>query len=107
VRNELTQPADVQELALISQREIKLEMDSLKDKALVETELINAPRKFEALGQLAESLVRAEPAQPDQTGAAHSQRWFIDSLLDIQISADDPIADLTVPKLPLTQAMSQ
>ncbi len=48
----------MQELALISQREIKLEMDTLKDKALVETELINSPRKFEALGQLAESLVR-------------------------------------------------
>lgn len=34
-------------------------MDSLADRPLHETELIRAPRKIEALGHLAESLVRA------------------------------------------------
>lgn len=38
-------------------REIKCEMDLLKDRPVLETDLIGSPRRLEALAQLAESLV--------------------------------------------------
>ncbi|WWD16813.1 hypothetical protein CI109_101245 [Kwoniella shandongensis] len=103
--------ADRVGLSNISHKEIKLEMDLLGDRPLVESKLVNSHRKLEALGNLSQSL-----------------RWFIDSLLDLQSVAEEPLSpegerarlDLGVtapplvtvakgdaPHLPLTSAMAQ
>ncbi|WWC59934.1 uncharacterized protein I303_102497 [Kwoniella dejecticola CBS 10117] len=99
-------------LIAVEQKEIKLELDLLGDQGLVEKNLINSMRKLEALGNLSQSL-----------------RWFIDSLLDLQSVAEEPLSPDNehpptdfmsapapapvpvlgndVPRLPLTQAMAQ
>ncbi|WVQ83526.1 hypothetical protein IAT38_005667 [Cryptococcus sp. DSM 104549] len=96
-------------IAAISHKEIKLEIELLGDKPLVESRLINSHRKLEALGNLSQSL-----------------RWFIDGLLDLQAVAEEPFspdgeqpdldvlavapplaADSDEPRLPLTRAMAQ
>ncbi|WWC87558.1 uncharacterized protein L201_002448 [Kwoniella dendrophila CBS 6074] len=99
-------------LISVEQKEIKLEFDLLGDDGLVEKNLINSMRKLEALGNLSQSL-----------------RWFIDSLLDLQSVAEEPLSpdnehssmDLLsanipapvsmmsgdAPRLPLTRAMAQ
>ncbi|WRT65409.1 uncharacterized protein IL334_002352 [Kwoniella shivajii] len=100
-------------LTSVEQKEIKLEMELLGEQALVERNLINSMRKLEALGNLSQSL-----------------RWFIDSLLDLQSVAEEPLSpdddpsvgqdsfpgpaavssqllDGDSPRLPLTRAMAQ
>ncbi|KAK6906905.1 hypothetical protein I203_100894 [Kwoniella mangroviensis CBS 8507] len=99
-------------LTSVEQKEIKLELDLLGDQGLVEKNLINSMRKLEALGNLSQSL-----------------RWFIDSLLDLQSVAEEPLspdneqpasdfmsgsapapvplANGDTPRLPLTRAMAQ
>ncbi|WVW79702.1 hypothetical protein I302_101672 [Kwoniella bestiolae CBS 10118] len=99
-------------LTSVEQKEIKLELDLLGDEGLVEKNLINSMRKLEALGNLSQSL-----------------RWFIDSLLDLQSVAEEPLSpnneqapsdfisssapapvsliDGDTPRLPLTRAMAQ
>ncbi|ORY27686.1 Sec8 exocyst complex component-specific domain-domain-containing protein [Naematelia encephala] len=98
---------DRPEIALISQKEVKIEMELLGDKPIVESQLINSYRKIEALGHLSQSL-----------------RWFIDSLLDLQSISDGPVSSASAqassnvedsllahgpdePRLALTQAMAQ
>lgn len=49
--------SDKHEISILCHKEIKQALDLLGNKPLHETELIRSPRKLEALGQLAESLV--------------------------------------------------
>ena len=81
----MTQPADRNELALIGLKEVKLEFDLLGEKHLPESQLVNSQRKLEALGHLSQSLVRNRLNKTSNT----DQRWFIDSLLDLQSAADE------------------
>ncbi|OCF43069.1 exocyst complex component 4 [Kwoniella heveanensis CBS 569] len=94
----------------VEAKEIKLELELLGDQGLVEKKLINSMRRLEALANLSQSL-----------------RWFIDSLLDLQSVAEEPLSpegedpplELTLPvapplstggdepRLPLTRAMAQ
>ncbi|WVR04091.1 hypothetical protein IAU60_001090 [Kwoniella sp. DSM 27419] len=112
VLNELraVPPTDRVGLGVVEGKEIKLEMELLGDQPLVEKKLIHSVRKLEALGNLSQSL-----------------RWFIDSLLDLQSVADEPMSpsdeepaqertlpvasplsvDGDEPRLPLTRAMAQ
>jgi len=87
--NAFTQPADRNELCLIGQKEIRLETELQSIKPVLETQLINSQRKLEALGHLSQSLVR-ESMMADLAHA--EQRWFIDSLLDLQRDASDPLS---------------
>lgn len=91
-------PQDHQETEIVGMNEVQLEMGLLGDKPPPESELINSTRKLESLGNL-----------------AHSIRWFMDTLLDLQQLADDvdiEKAQITrepgePPRLPLTRAMAQ
>ncbi|OWZ70298.1 hypothetical protein AYX14_04331 [Cryptococcus neoformans] len=93
----------------VSHKEIKLEMELLRDRPVSEPNLIHSSRKLEALGNLSQSL-----------------RWFIDALLDLQMVSEEPAspegeqpeldvlktappmsADSDEPRLPLTRAMAQ
>ncbi|WVF66723.1 hypothetical protein IAT40_001465 [Kwoniella sp. CBS 6097] len=97
-------------LNAVETKEIKLELELLGDQGLVEKKLIDSMRKLEAMANLSQSL-----------------RWFIDSLLDLQSVAEEPLSpegedpplELTLPvapplstggdepRLPLTRAMAQ
>lgn len=92
-------PQDVRETESVGLREVKLEMDLLNDKPPPESQLINSSRKLELLGNL-----------------AHSIRWFMNALLDLQELSDEATIDKAqrqprepgqTPRLPLTQAMAQ
>lgn len=91
-------PQDLRELEAVGKKEVQLEVSLLGDKPPPESELINSTRKLESLGNL-----------------AHSIRWFMDTLLDLQQLADDDDiekAQITrdpgePPRLPLTRAMAQ
>lgn len=96
-------------MASVSHKEIRLEMELLRDRPVSESNLINSSRKLEALGNLSQSL-----------------RWFIAALLDLQWVSEEPVspegeqpeldvlktapplsADSDEPRLPLTRAMAQ
>lgn len=92
-------PQDLRETEAVGLREVKLEMDLLNDKPPPESQLINSSRKLESLGNL-----------------AHSVRWFMNALLDLQELSDEATIDKAqrqprepgqTPRLPLTQAMAQ
>ncbi|OXG39555.1 exocyst complex component 4 [Cryptococcus neoformans Th84] len=93
----------------VSHKEIRLEMELLRDRPVSEPNLIHSSRKLEALGNLSQSL-----------------RWFIDALLDLQMVSEEPASpegeqpeldvlktapplspDSDEPRLPLTRAMAQ
>lgn len=90
---------DVRETESVGLREVRLEMDLLNDKPPPESQLLNSSRKLESLGNL-----------------AHSVRWFMNALLDLQELSDEAAIDKAqrqprepgqTPRLPLTQAMAQ
>lgn len=91
-------PQDHRETESVGLSEVQLEMSLLGDKPPPESELINSTRKLESLGNI-----------------AHSIRWFMDTLLDLQQLADDVDIDKVQitrepgepPRLPLTRAMAQ
>jgi hypothetical protein len=51
------QPTDRVELHSLGQKEVKLEMDLIGGKGILESQLIHSRRKLEALGDLCHSLV--------------------------------------------------
>ncbi|GMK54564.1 hypothetical protein CspeluHIS016_0111500 [Cutaneotrichosporon spelunceum] len=87
---------DAREMEVVGLKEVKLEMALLNDQPPPESQLINSPRRLEALGNL-----------------AHSVRWFMNALLDLHELADETAIDKRTerlpgetPRLPLTEAMA-
>ncbi|BEI80172.1 hypothetical protein CcaverHIS002_0107010 [Cutaneotrichosporon cavernicola] len=88
---------DARETETVGLKEVNLEMALLSDQPPPESQLINSSRRLEALGNL-----------------AHSVRWFMNALLDLQELADEATIDKRTerepgqtPRLPLTEAMAQ
>lgn len=86
----------------VSHKEIRLEMELLRDRPVSEPNLINSSRKLEALGNLSQSLV-SHIFKKKKKGEKHVgweeanvvlivrfQRWFIDALLDLQWVSEEP-----------------